>query len=121
MGTCSHRIRFYICKSPIGTWVMYCLPFYSRNIYDFMLESNALFYALNPSNHNVIPLSVTNLKNKTFARSNEMETKHIPKCAWNKATDKHLDDYRTMLNNRITDIKDNCDLFLCTDITCENR
>ena len=25
-----------------------------------------------------------------------------------------------MLNNRITDIKDNCDLFLCTDITCEN-
>ena len=25
-----------------------------------------------------------------------------------------------MLNNRITDIKDNCDLFLCTDITGEN-
>ena len=25
-----------------------------------------------------------------------------------------------MLNNCITDIKDNCDLFLCTDITCEN-
>ena len=49
-----------------------------------------------------------------------METKHNPKCAWNKATDKHLGDYRTMLNNRITDIKDNCDLFLCTDITCEN-
>ena len=23
-------------------------------------------------------------------------------------------------NIRITDIKDNCDLFLCTDITCEN-
>ena len=25
-----------------------------------------------------------------------------------------------MLNNRLTDNKDNCDLFLCTDITCEN-
>ena len=84
-----------------------------------MLESNVLFYALNPSNHNVISLSVTNLKNKIFARSTE-KAKHIPKCAWNRATDKHLDDYRIMLNNRITDIKDNCDLFLCTDITCEN-
>ena len=78
-----------------------------------------MFYALNPLNHNVISLSVTNLKNKIFARSTE-KAKHIPKCAWNRATDKHLDDYRIMLNNRITDIKDNCDLFLCTDITCEN-
>ena len=39
---------------------------------------------------------------------------------WNKATDKHLDDYRTISNNHITDIKDNCNLFLCTDITCKN-
>ena len=71
--------------------------FTSRNIYDFILESNILFHALNPSNDNV-----TNLKNKIFARSTE-KAKHIPKCAWNKAIDKHLDD-RIMLNNRITDV-----------------
>ena len=41
--------------------------FITRNIYDFMLESSVLFHALNPSNHNVISLSVTNLKNKIFA------------------------------------------------------
>ena len=43
--------------------------FISRNIYDFMLESNVLFHALNPSNHNVISLFVTNLKNKIFAHT----------------------------------------------------
>ena len=96
----------------------YVNHFISINIYDFMLKSNVLFHAINPLNLNVILLSVTNLNTKIFARSTE-KAKHIPRCAWYKATDKHLDDCRIMLNNGITDIKDNCDLFLCTEFTCE--
>ena len=52
--------------------------FIIRNVYDSMLESNVLFHALNPSNHNVSSLSVTNLKSKIFARSTE-QAKHISK------------------------------------------
>ena len=94
MSSCEHVLakqNFTYVNHSLGHRSCIDHFFISVNIYDFMIESNVLFHAFNPLNHNVISLSVTNLNNKIFTRSTE-KANYIPQCAWYKATDKHLDD-----------------------------
>ena len=83
----------------------------TNNIYDYISDDFVLNDPCNPSNHNILFLSinVTDFNNITIVNSNKRIN---PSCVCSKATDIHIEQYQLCIDNKISVIDlQNCAYF----------
>ena len=75
----------------------------TNNIYDCISDNFVLNDPCNPSNHNILFLSitVTDFNNITIVNSNKRVN---PSCVWSKDTDIHIEQYQLCLDNKLSAI-----------------
>ena len=79
-----------------------------------------IFDSLNLSNHNIVELRISCFNNNVYSRSAQLHSDKTPKCAWYKSTSINLENYRTVLDNSLSAIKQNQNVLYCTDIKCKS-
>ena len=74
----------------------------------------------NPSNHNVLYLSITNFKDMYHANSDYINcfTKHV--CLWERALFDDIVLYKAMLDAKLESCIYDYDVVHCNDIHCNN-
>ena len=115
-------------SEPYYTYANHALGHYStidhcittRNIFDRIIKCYVRCDPLNPSNHNIIDLSITCLHNDVYACTNRLQSTQLPKCAWDKADSIQIDNYRNTLNNKLSAINLSNDLVNCKDLNCKS-
>ena len=87
----------------------------TNNMYDFISDNFVLNDPCNPSNHNILFLSitVTDFNNITIVNSNKRIN---PSCVWSKATDIHIEQYQLCLDNKLSAIDLQNSAYFCKDI-----
>ena len=90
----------------------------TNNIYDCISDNFVLHDPCNPSNRNIVFLSitVTDFNNITIVNSNKRIN---PSCVWSKATDIHIEQYQLCLDNKLSAIDLQNSAYFCKDIHCE--
>ena len=84
------------------------------------MDNYVVYDGNNPSNHNVLYLSITNFKDMYYAKSDCIDhtTEHV--CSWERAS---LDDivlYKAMLDSKLESCIHDYDVVHCNDIYCNN-
>lgn len=91
----------------------------TENLFDTIEQNYVLCEPCNPSSHNIVYLCIGSAKLECV---NKVEDNLVlsPKCNWSKATNKHIQQYQCMLNNKLSTIDLSSSVFVCNDWHCTN-
>lgn len=88
----------------------------SRIIYDCIVENEVIFECTNPSSHNPIELQFSSIN--SIVQSPQLHFERESRCAWEKASKEHINNYQTTLTRSLSAIEIDKHLLCCTNVKC---
>ena len=89
-------------------------------IFDRIIDNYVIYDGVNPSNHNVLYLSIKNFRDMLYAKSDciDRSTKHV--CSWEKASFDDIMSYKANIDSKLESFIYDYDIIYCNDIHYNN-
>ena len=89
-------------------------------IFDRIIDNYVIYDGANPSNHNVLYLSIKNFRDMLHAKSDciDRSTKHV--CSWERASFDDITSYKANIDSELESFIYDYDVIYCNDIHCNN-